>query len=869
MEALPAMFNLFDFEVIKGLRHYAHTDKNRPAEPFYRHCERTGQYLDDLTADYKLGPIFERLLTDIDTGQNQVDKPKIINMIREFIILHDLGKTDRRFQDKLGGADNNATHSDKSYFLLIYKLLLLKKSSRLNGKEFIILFLLLYSVYKHHGKLNDLGEDLAETIPNAFKTGEIREILLTLNEKVEGDILESMGKKEFWERWKTRDTRALIMKLSTRSLSFFILFKLFHSLLIFSDYAATMEYKTGEAFSLNVLTPHMIDDMWKRFHMDEMGGRNVNPGIDKDRERLLAISLSRLDELARKNPAKKNEALDTVRSIINVKAEHFLDERLKTGGSHTLFLNVPTGGGKTNISMRLALKIMKEKPGIKKLFYVFPFINLIEQSIQSLGNFIGEENMSRLDSRYQDPTEQEENYFDMSSLYSRYIDRLMFNFPVLFSSHVRFFDLFFRNDKNNNYNFYQLANSVVIIDEIQAYKDTVWTEMSYIFEAVGKFLNTYFIVMSATLPEIYRLSGSTAAYLLPEEFAGGLFDHAVFDRNDIRPDKSIKSASGKMAEDILKKAQGYRKILIVVNTVKHCYSLFKEIKNTIKTKKYSLDFTGYEVFLLNSTIVDKRRKYIIDFCKDKQGEEPKKVILVSTQSVEAGVDLDFDIGFRAYAPLDSIMQVAGRVNRENRKPRSPLYVFPDDNSKNVYRGDRKAKVTAESEKSFFEQDNNPGENPYQRLSDFYEKVVRELKQTNRMLFMKSSESNISDLVNLFLKQVDMNVHLIEGDTVSLFIPYDKDGEKTWQEYIRLIESDGSYANFIMIKEFRKKLIPYTVNVFNGYIRGEGKKLGLFLSQEMEYGYYYCREWQKYYSLEGGLNQEAFQKEIGGREYLLL
>jgi len=865
------MFNLFDFEVIKGLKHYAHTDKNRPAEPFYRHCERTGQYLDDLMADYKLGPIFERLLTDIDAGQNQVDKPKIIGMIREFIIIHDLGKTDRRFQDKLTGTDNNATHSDKSYFLLLYKLLLLKKNSKLNGKEFIILFLLIYSVYKHHGKINDLTEDLTAIIPIAFKEEEIKEILLTLNEKVDGDILASIGKQEFWERWKTRNTRDLIMKLSTRSLSFFILFKLFHSLLIFSDYAATMEYKTGEAFSLNVLTPYMIDDIWKRFHMDEMGGRNVNPGIDKNRERLLALSLSLLDESARENPAKKKEALDAVRSIINIKAEHLLDERLKTDGSHTLFLNVPTGGGKTNISMRLALKIMKEKPGIKKLFYVFPFINLIEQSVQSLGNFIGEENMSRLDSRYKDPTEQEENYFDMSSLFSRYIDRLMFNYPVLFSSHVRFFDLFFRNDKNNNYNFYQLANSVVIIDEIQAYKDTIWTEMSYIFEAVGRFLNTYFIVMSATLPEIYRLSGATAEYLLPEEFSKGLFYHAVFDRNEIRPDKSIKSAatSDKMAEDILEKAVGYHKILIVVNTVKHCYTLFREIKSAIRTKKYSHDFTGYEVFLLNSTIVDNRRKYIIDFCKDRIGQEPKKVILVSTQSVEAGVDLDFDIGFRAYSPLDSILQVAGRVNRENRKPRSTLFVFPDDNYKNVYRGDRKAKITAESEKSFFEQDNYTGENPQKRLRDFYTKVVRELKKTNQMLFIKGSESNISDMVNLFLKQVDINVHLIEGDTVSLYIPFDKDGEKTWQEYIRLIKSDDSFMNFIKIKEFRKRLIPYTVNIFNGYIRGEGKKLSLFLNQEMEYGYYYCRDWQKYYSLEEGLNQEAFQKEIGGREYLFL
>jgi len=71
------------------------------------------------------------------------------------------------------------------------------------------------------------------------------------------------------------------------------------------------------------------------------------------------------------------------------------------------------------------------------------------------------------------------------------------------------------------------------------------------------------------------------------------------------------------------------------------------------------------------------------------------------------------------------------------------------------------------------------------------------------------------------------------------------------------------------KDFRKKLIPYTSNVFNGYVPGEGQKLGQVLSQEMENGYYYCLEWEKYYSYEAGLDQEAFQKEVGGREYLFL
>jgi CRISPR-associated endonuclease/helicase Cas3 len=198
-----------------------------------------------------------------------------------------------------------------------------------------------------------------------------------------------------------------------------------------------------------------------------------------------------------------------------------------------------------------------------------------------------------------------------------------------------------------------------------------------------------------------------------------------------------------------------------------------------------------------------------------------------------------------------------------------LYVFPDDNYKYVYRGDRKAKVTEESEKSFFAQNKNLPENPYRQLRTFYNDVVQRIKDSNQMLFVKSSQTNISDLVNLFFKQVDSNVHLIEGDTVSLFIPYDKEGEKTWEDYLQLFESDRTYRNFILIKEFRKKLIPYTINIFNAYIRGQGRKLHQVLKEEMQYGYYYCENWEKYYHLEEGLNQEAFRKETGGREFLFL
>ncbi len=99
--------------------------------------------------------------------------------------------------------------------------------------------------------------------------------------------------------------------------------------------------------------------------------------------------------------------------------------------------------------------------------------------------------------------------------------------------------MFLRNAKEPNYNFYQLANSVVIIDEIQAYNDKVWTEVITLLNEVGKRLNTYFIVMSATLPQLENLLESEEAsknivYLFDNDLREQIFNHEVFKRTRIK-----------------------------------------------------------------------------------------------------------------------------------------------------------------------------------------------------------------------------------------------------------------------------------------------------------------------------------------------
>lgn len=826
------MSSLFDIN-LKQIKAFAHSKPDSEKEPFYEHCERTLKYYDKILQQFEIKDILSNLFEDVGVP---CEKGQIF--LKNMVLFHDIGKLTNNFQNKLDGYKNDETHSDKSFFALTHELLRQQKTGTISNKEFFVFFLLIYVVYKHHGNLNNIIEDISN-IKFDPKKSKVEELSKMSGYSFENDIVELMKNDKFWERWAFSDAKELFREISKDSLSFFILIKLCYSLLITSDYYATLEYNNGKEQEIKQINKELSRKISDCFHKQEKINDefNFNVKINIQRENLKQLKLSGA------------EKLNQIRSKLNVEAEENLSRKLDSSDNRVFFLNVPTGGGKTNLSMRLALKIM-EKKAVKKLFYVFPFINIIEQSYNSLKKYIGEDNLTRLDSRFI-PEERKDEY-SKESLFADHVDNLFFNKPVLFTSHVKFFDLFFRNDKNSNYNFFQLANSVVVIDEIQAYKDTVWTEISKVLKSFGELMNTHFIVMSATLPELGRLTNSDFSYLFNEDFTNDLFSHELFKRTEIEPIQTKKDKLSGKVLDCVKEEKN--KILVVFNKVKDSKEFFERITTDKK-------FANYKKYLLNSTILDEKRKAILAKCQ----EDGKKIILVSTQSIEAGVDIDFDIGFRAYSPWDSIVQVAGRINRNNRKPTCKLYVFKDDDYKTIYRGDVKSDITAKKEGDFFKMEKP--DNEAELIQNFYKEIIESINRDNETPFLKNSTGNISDIRNLFLKIVDREIHLIEGDTVSLFIPLNEEAEKRWDDYVELFKGDSTFEKLIEIRNFRKLLAPYSLNIFNSYTK-KGKVSSL-VKDQMLYGYFYCSSWKKYYSEEGGLNVDEFKKTLTERDFEII
>ncbi|MCK9467376.1 MAG: CRISPR-associated helicase Cas3' [Candidatus Absconditabacterales bacterium] len=849
------MCNLFNFDFSK-IDVFAHSIPDDCKEKFCDHCNTTIKYYDNLIDKYSLKSKIENLLNNI-LGENHTCKiENVLNIIREIIFLHDIGKLTDDFQRKLNGENINVTHSDLSFIIIFYCIIELNYNKKIDSVLTNVLILLSYSVLKHHGKLKNIKTDLALfNIEN--KKSKIKNIFNKLKIKPNDILLDFTFCNRTWKRWNSEPYGIFFHRYISNNFSFFILSKLIFSLLISSDYWATMEFMKGEEFDINILNKEKTNKILKKFH-ENSSENNFNPNINKKKEEFLNLDLEKL----KTNNYKTHDSLNEIRSFLNIKSEKSLEEKLTNNPDKKVFmLNLPTGGGKTNISLRLALKIAELKK-IKKMFFVFPFINIIDQNFDVISKFLGEENVERLDTRFIPENDKLDDEFDNKDIYARFIDNQFMNKPFLFLSHVKFFDMFFKNDKNSNYNFHQLSDSIVIIDEIQAYNDKIWTEISNIILAASEYLNTHFIIMSATIPNIQSLINMEEEIFVPlfeKKFNEQLFSIEAFNRVNIKFDSNLNLYNDKKLNvekciDILNKNKSNNKILLVLNTVRDSFLLYDFLKEKIDDR--------YNLFLLNSTIIKERREEILKKCK----EEGEKIILISTQSIEAGVDIDFDVGYRAYAPIDNIVQVAGRINRNNKKKSSKLVVFPDENARYVYRDSFKSKVSFNEDyvnKLFKSGDINE----FKEINSYYNIVIDNISQENQNEFLFNSRSNLNNIKSLCFKEVNKDIFLIKGDTISLYIPVNKEAIDLWCNYLNFFNDELNYKKILEIKEYRKKLTKYSINIFNYY--HNNVKIKKFVNDEIKYGYYYCENWEKYYGIEKGLDVDKFKKTIGEHEFEII
>lgn len=321
--------------------------------------------------------------------------------------------------------------------------------------------------------------------------------------------------------------------------------------------------------------------------------------------------------------------------------------------NHKLFtLTAPTGYGKTLTALNFALKFNRSR-----IIYALPFTSIIDQTYDVIAKIYKNSDIS-VSKAHHKTTIDEENLTE-EDRYSK-IKFLMESFSgeINVTTLYQLIFALFGNKNKDNVKFNQLKNSVVIIDEAQAIPYNFRKDFILLCEIISQRLGTIFIFMSATMPVIKSENFKEISNL--EYFSKQ--DRYVIKWLDIGGEDGLLEKICQVARD--------KNTLVVVNTIKKAQELFVKLRDK------------FTCFCLNGYMYDDHKHATIEAVRraintNKDDPLASKILLISTQSIEAGVDLDFDMGFREVAPISSIIQTAGRVNRHFGEIRGELYVFPE------------------------------------------------------------------------------------------------------------------------------------------------------------------------------------------------
>jgi len=329
-------------------------------------------------------------------------------------------------------------------------------------------------------------------------------------------------------------------------------------------------------------------------------------------------------------------------------------------------LTVPTGGGKTLASLRFAL-LHAKKYKLDRIIFVVPFTTIIDQNADEVRKILEPDIKSSIIlEHHSNLTPDEENWHGK-------ILSENWNAPIIFTTSVQLLEALFSGGTQNVRRMHQLVNSLIIFDEIQ----TLPIKCTHMFNNTMNLLvescNTSIVLCTATQPLLNKvdeekgaLSFNEKSEIIPD--VKNLFDDLK--RVEIIDYRKINGFSNK---DIAKLANEKMKIsgncLVVANTKESALEIYKALSDI-----------SSELIYLSTNLCPAHRKILLNKIKEKL-KLNLPLICVSTQLIEAGIDIDFGSVIRCNAGLDSIIQASGRCNRHGLKNTGNVYIVNNKDEK--------------------------------------------------------------------------------------------------------------------------------------------------------------------------------------------
>lgn len=426
----------------------------------------------------------------------------------------------------------------------------------------------------------------------------------------------------------------------------------------------------------------------------------------------------------------------------------------KTESEGEIFLmNMPTGSGKTLCSIKFALERAIHR-GKKRIIYVIPYNSIIDQTMMVFENLFGSDaEILRHQSTFSYDDES-----DYTEDYRRAAKHASENWNVnsiIVTTAVQFFESIYSNKRGKLRKLHNMADSILIFDEAHLMPSDYLQPCLRAIAFITKYLNSEAVFLTATMPDFpkllrqYALENSKIIDLVEDTSQFSQFQKCRY--------QYLEKLS---AELLLEKAAQYPSALIIVNKKKIAKSLFEQCGG----KKYHLStyMTSYDRERTIRDIHRELKALEAEYSDYQNVPEERRITIISTSLIEAGVDLDVFTVFRELSGLDSILQAGGRCNREGKRACADVFVFEfSDENKTVQ--DIRANLSTSIIHKYADIACP------ESIKEYYD----------RLFFVKSGEiegksisQNCHDIRHIPFAEYAQNFELIDSDTVSLVVPRD-------------------------------------------------------------------------------------------------
>lgn len=764
------------------------------------------------------------------------------------VTFHDIGKHNPNFQrDVLGRKEvernrvyNPVGSGHSALSAVMYMDYYYKRWKDIGGEEKKWLCILMmcnsYVISRHHGNFISFVEFIKSLLE-----GRNKGIIKILQQESGNICAETFELSEVMVR-KMLKLADEMKQIQTKKQEIWLYFyeKLTYSMLVAADYYATSQFMSG-------VRVKEIGEMDKILEISQIHqSTKVNRDIRKYEVDVYPMDSQKLKEETRINILRNEIFLDAERQLLKEKEKNIF------------YLEAPTGSGKSNISMNLSFQLAMQDKKLKKIYYIYPFNTLVEQNQEILQEvFKGYPDIMKeiavvnsitpikcvVEGRTEDEKKGKDTYYQKALL-----NRQFLNYPIILTTHVSMFDTIFGDSKESAFGFHQLAGSILVLDEIQSYKNSIWGEIIMFLTELAEFMHMKIIIMSATLPNLEGLKEKSeqTCYLIKNRKK--YFCHPCFQKR-VKIEKELLEKE--MTMDVLyyhvKDNCGKgKKILIEFITKAHAEEFFDRLKSDNEIEENVLCMSGDDSVLERKRIIQEVKK------------EGNPVILVATQVIEAGVDIDMDIGYKNIAKMDSEEQFLGRINRSYKPGRSgSVYFFELDSPKKIYKNDTRSEweflVTQPKIWRMLEEKD---------FETYYGLILGVWRKNNGNVVDKTFFAE--EVGELNFPKIKEHMQLIEEQKWNMSVYLGRkilnengdvlDGNLLWEKYKELLSNmEMSYAE----KKIKLSEIMAKMNCFIYQIKQNAE-----ITYNDQIGeLFYIEDGEKYFE-NGRLNQKMIQGQLG-------